>query len=157
MAKRMWMGLACAVLALGFAPAALAQDDAAPADEAEAVWPAADPADVATLDSTLATLYAVISGPAGARDWDRFRSLFIPEARLIPIGMADDVSQANVLSVDGYVERADAYFSENGFFETEIFRVTETYGALTHAFSTYESRTAEDEEPFARGVNSFSF
>jgi hypothetical protein len=46
--------------------------------------PRADPADVATMDAIVEALYAVISGPVGeARDWDRFRSLFIPEARLI--------------------------------------------------------------------------
>ena len=49
----------------------------------------ADPADVATQDAIIEALYDVISGPAGeARDWDRFRSLFIPEgARLIPTGV----------------------------------------------------------------------
>jgi len=29
-------------------------------------------------------VYDVISGPAGPRNWDRFRSLFVPGARLIP-------------------------------------------------------------------------
>ena len=49
--------------------------------------PAANPADVASLDAILASIYDVISGPKGkARDWDRFRSLFTPGARLIPTG-----------------------------------------------------------------------
>jgi hypothetical protein len=43
--------------------------------------PTAAPADVATVDAIIAALYDVISGPAGqARNWDRFRSLFVPEA-----------------------------------------------------------------------------
>src|SRR4051794_4671809 len=47
--------------------------------------PAAKPADVESIDAILKALYEVISGPKGqARDWDRFRSLFAPEARLIP-------------------------------------------------------------------------
>src|ERR1700685_1008010 len=47
-------------------------------------WPAAKKAsDVDTPDHLMASLYDVISGPAGkARDWDRFRSLFLPEGRL---------------------------------------------------------------------------
>ena len=44
-------------------------------------------ADVASVDAIITALYDVISGPAGGkRDWDRFRSLFIPEARLISSG-----------------------------------------------------------------------
>jgi hypothetical protein len=45
----------------------------------------ANPADVATLDGIMKAVYDVISGDAGkARDWDRFRSLFQKDARLIP-------------------------------------------------------------------------
>jgi len=44
---------------------------------------------------------------------------------------------------------------KNGFFEREISRKTESFGTITHAFSTYESRrTKEDAKPFARGINS---
>ena len=41
--------------------------------------PTAIPGDVATMDSIVAAVYDVISGPAAQkRSWDRFRSLFIP-------------------------------------------------------------------------------
>jgi hypothetical protein len=44
--------------------------------------PAANPADVSSVDAIMAATYDVISGPpTKARDWDRFRSLFIPGAR----------------------------------------------------------------------------
>ena len=44
--------------------------------------PQARPEDVASMDAILAALYDVISGPAGKkRDWNRMRSLFIPEPR----------------------------------------------------------------------------
>ncbi|HYY97557.1 MAG TPA: hypothetical protein VE642_03150, partial [Pyrinomonadaceae bacterium] len=47
--------------------------------------PAARASDVASIDSIIAAVYDVISGPAGQkRDWDRMRSLFVPGARLIP-------------------------------------------------------------------------
>ncbi|MCH8962336.1 MAG: hypothetical protein IH820_13725 [Bacteroidetes bacterium] len=37
----------------------------------------------------------------------------------------------------------------------QSYRKTERYGNLVHAFSTYDSfRTAEDTEPFQRGLNS---
>jgi hypothetical protein len=41
-----------------------------------------------------------------------------------------------------------------GFFEREIGRVSEQYGALTQLMSAYDSRrAAQDEKPFARGIN----
>ena len=47
----------------------------------------ANPADVSSLDSIMKAVYDVISGDAGkARDWDRFRTLFHTDARLIPTG-----------------------------------------------------------------------
>src|SRR5690606_31922216 len=50
--------------------------------------PPARPADVESIDAIIAALYDVISGPAGQkRDWQRFHSLFVPNARLIPTGM----------------------------------------------------------------------
>lgn len=118
--------------------------------------PAANPADVATMDSTIAALYDVISGPAGKRDWDRFRSLFVPGARLIPTGPrpTGEVG-ARVLTVEDYVERAGARFEKEGFFEREVARRTETFGNIAHLFSTYESRHAKDDaKPFQRGINS---
>src|SRR5271170_3469360 len=46
-------------------------------------WPAAkNRGDVDTVDHLIASLYDVISGTAGQRDWDRFRALFFPEGRL---------------------------------------------------------------------------
>ena len=43
----------------------------------------------------------------------------------------------------------------NGFFEHEISRTVETFGSISQVFSTYESRRrADDEKPFARGINS---
>ena len=120
--------------------------------------PAAKPADVQSVDAILAALYDVISGPAGQkRDWDRVRSLFVPNARLIPTRLSPDGSGASaaVLSADDYVNAAGASLEKNGFFEKEIARTMETFGNVVHAFSTYESRRApNDEKPFARGINS---
>ena len=48
-------------------------------------WPTAKPEDVSSPEAILAAVYNVISGPKGhPRDWDRMRSLFLPDARLIP-------------------------------------------------------------------------
>jgi hypothetical protein len=134
-------------------PAAPSQTPASPAAQV----PAADPKDVATMDSIVAALYDVISGPAGQkRNWDRFRSLFYPGARLIPTGRRPSgETVARVGSPEDYITRSSPLLEQNGFFEREISRRTEKFGNIAHLFSTYESRhKAEDEKPFARGINS---
>ena len=120
--------------------------------------PQADPADVASVDAIVAAVYDVISGPAGeARDWDRWRSLFLPEARLISLGRNREGGNSyRVLTPQDYVEMAGTSLEENGFFETEIGRTQEEFGPVVHLFSAYQSkRTLDDPEPFARGINSF--
>ena len=133
---------------------------AAPADaQAATPQPAAKPADVASPDAILAATYDVISGPAGQqRDWDRFRSLFVPGARLIPVVARKTGSgyDTRIITPDEYAKFADAYFQKNGFAEREIARKAERYGNIMQIFSTYESRhDAKDAQPFARGINSF--
>ena len=112
---------------------------------------------VKTLDSTIETLYAVISGEKGeARDWELFEYLFVPEAHLIPSGKDNEGKTGyRVMTPQEYVESSGAYLEENGFFEIEISRQTDRYGNIVQIFSTYESyRSKKDKEPFARGINS---
>ena len=119
---------------------------------------AADPKDVGSLDSIMMAIYDVISGDKDrARDWDRFRSLFYKDARLIPSGKnaQTGVVSATVLSPDDYIKRAEPFFAKEGFYENEKARRVEIFGNIAHVFSTYESRHAPAEKPFARGINSF--
>ncbi|MEO8449839.1 MAG: hypothetical protein ABI647_08625 [Gemmatimonadota bacterium] len=117
----------------------------------------ARPEDVSSMDAIVKALYDVISGPAGqARDWDRFRSLFAPGARLLPTGKGQDgTARVRALSPDEYATMAGANLEKNGFFEREIGRHTDRYGSVVQLFSAYDSkRKAEDATPFARGINS---
>lgn len=118
--------------------------------------PAARPDDVRSMDAVIAATYDSISGSAGQkRDWDRFRSLFVPGARLIPAVAANGGATARVFSVEDYIGRSTPGL-ERGFFEREIARKTDAFGNIAQVFSTYESRHAvADPTPFARGINSF--
>ena len=128
-------------------------------------WAAAkNPSDADTVDHLVASLYEVISGAAGKpRDWERFRSLFLPDGRLgvvrpetPPIReAAARKGDVVFLTPDMYVQRDDPYFKANGFFERSVANRIEKFGNLVHVWSTYESRHAEhDSRPFARGINS---
>ncbi len=158
----MVLGLIAAAALLTGLPAA-AQDKSAQPQQAPAAAPAATPApeakpgDVSSPDAIMAATYDVISGPPGERDWNRFYSLFIPDARLISTHKGKDgAMQIRSVTPEGYAKLAGAYFKQHGFFERESARKSERYGNIMHIFSTYESRnTAADEKPFARGINSF--
>lgn len=142
------------VLAAPALTPALAQTPAPASEAAPAPAPRAE--DVASSDAIIAALYAVISGDAGVqRDWDRFRNLFHPSGRLVPIGQpAEGPATLRILTPDEYIARAEPFLMR-GFHEREIARRVEQFGGLTHVFSTYDSRhTAADPEPFARGINS---
>jgi hypothetical protein len=129
-------------------------------------WPASKsrPSDVDTADHLVTSLYDVISGPAGKpRDWDRFRSLFLPDGRLGVVRPETPATKdaparkgdAVFLTPDMYVQRDDPYFKTHGFFERSIANRVEQFGNLVSVWSTYESRHAEhDSQPFTRGINS---
>lgn len=62
---------------------------------------------------------------------------------------------ARVSSPDEYATRAQDFFSKEGFFENSVANRVETWDHIAHVWSTYESRHAKGEKPFARGINSF--
>jgi hypothetical protein len=150
-----WMG----VDRMAMARRAQAQDAPKATDPKPPVpAPDARPADVASIDATLAALYDVISGPEGqARDWDRFRSLFAPGARLIPVAVPaapGAPAVARALDVEGFIALASANVAKQGFYEREIRRRVDTFGHIAQVWSTYESRHRPGDPPFARGINS---
>lgn len=59
-----------------------------------AAAPAANIADVAEIDGIIKALYDVISGPAGPRDWNRFRSLYHPEAYMAAFNAKSSLSRS---------------------------------------------------------------
>ena len=127
-------------------------------------WPAAKSStDVDSVDHLLAALYDTISGPPGPRDWNRFRSLFVPDGRIavvIPESPATGDKPARkgdavFLTPDMYAQRDGPYFKAHGFFERSIANRVEEFGNLVDVWSTYESRNAQaDSQPFSRGINS---
>ncbi|MBW8822805.1 MAG: hypothetical protein JF567_00955 [Xanthomonadales bacterium] len=117
--------------------------------------PAAAPADVASIDAIMAALYDVISGPPGkARDWNRMRSLFVPEARMIPTGKTrEGVVRMRWMTVNDYVATSGTRIENDGFHERELARKTDRFGNMAQVFSTYDGRTDKGDY-HERGINS---
>ena len=119
-------------------------------------WPAAKAEDVKSVEAIVASLYSVISGGKGEpRNWERFKSLFVPGARLVPVrtprngGHNDPI----FLSPEGYIERSSGALND-GFFESSVANRVEEFGNIVHVWSTYESRHEAGGKPFSRGINS---
>ena len=151
-----WLRLGVAAATIAAAGAAMAQLPQ-PVHTAPAQPAVAKEADGASVDSTVAALYEVISGPAGApRNWNRMRALFAPDAKLMVIQPGRDGGYGlRTMTVEDYVSRNMSAFTTSGFYEREIARSTDAFGQLVHVFSTYELlRSPNDPKPFMRGINS---
>jgi len=86
----------------------------------------------------------VISGPAGRRDWDRFKELFAPDGRIDGLTPAD------------YVTQKKPWFDQNGLFQHPTLMKVERHGDTAHVEAADESRHASnDEKPYAQGATSF--
>ena len=112
---------------------------------------------VATLETTIETLYSVISGDKGVeRDWDLFKYLFHKNAKLIPTSKNEaGRTVARFISPEDYINTSGKWLLENGFHEVELYRSIQTFGNISQVFSTYESfKSKNDTEPFMRGINS---
>ncbi len=104
--------------------------------------------DLLAIDQTVAALYEVISIKRGGEpDWERFRALFYPRARLI--------SNTGEEPVIWTVEEFSHYYKErisggtvSEFYEGEISGKTDIFGNIAHRFSTYQAI------PPKRGINS---
>ena len=143
--------LATAFILAGAAPVAARTPPAPPPVQTTA------PADAASPEAIVAALYQVISGDIGvARDWDRFRALFHPTARLMPSGQnAQGVGVVRSITPDEYITLAEPVLVGQGFHEREIARRSERFGHIVHVWTTYESlHSLSDPRPFARGINS---
>lgn len=116
--------------------------------------------DTATPESIVTAAYAALARPPGERfDWDRFRTLFLPEARLIPnteqrsgsfsvLGPEDFIAWIEGVTVVGGPE-------DKGFTEASVHNLVEQYGDVAHVFSTYKKHFWGESEELGRGINSF--
>lgn len=111
--------------------------------------------DVATLDGLMKAYYDVVSGPAHTpRNTERDLSLHHAGAQLVAPDR-DEKGQwvLRRLGVREFHEWSKPVY-EPGFYEREIHREVQTYGRLSHVWSTYETRETPDGPVVARGINS---
>lgn len=110
----------------------------------------------AAIGAVIDEMYAMISGPAGPRDWSRQRAVFHPESRQMRTGV-DETGRGwiRIMSQEAYEADVTPFFMANPFYEVEIARRLDVLGNMAHAWSLYEARRAPDDAvPERRGINS---
>ena len=112
--------------------------------------------DRSSIGAVIDEMYAMISGPAGPRDWSRQANCFHPEARQIRTWVDEQGRPAmKMMGLDDYARDTAPFFAANAFYEVEIGRRIDLFGNIAHVWSAYEARRSPDDPaPERRGINS---
>ena len=108
------------------------------------------------IGAVVDAMYAMISGPAGPRDWSRQKDVFHPEARQMRTGVdAEGRPWIRIMGLEEYAADTAPFFAENPFYEVEIDRRIDVLGNMAQVWSLYEARRAPDDAVVERrGINS---
>lgn len=117
-------------------------------------------ADVSSPEAIVEAAYEAIQRAPGENyNWDRFRSLFLPQATLIP--NAEQTGGAFVVhSPESFIALVDSFTvvggpNDKGFAEEATHNVINRFGDIAQVFSTYQKHFWEDDNILGRGINSF--
>ena len=112
--------------------------------------------DEQAIGAVIDEMYAMISGPAGPRDWSRQANCFLPDAHQVRTWVDDEGRpQRMVMSLEEYAANTSPFFAATPFYEVETSRRIDLFGNIAHVWSGYEARRTPDEDPpERRGINS---
>jgi hypothetical protein len=108
------------------------------------------------IGAVIDEMYAMISGPAGPRDWSRQANCFLPDARQVRT-FVDAEGRPGMLAMgpNEYADNVAPFFMEYAFYEVETERRIDLFGNMAHVWSHYEARTSPDDADVERrGINS---
>jgi hypothetical protein len=109
-----------------------------------------------TPDSLIHLFYKVLSGPAGERNWELYKSLYHEKAIMGSIGPdAQGHQKYKSFTPAEYIERNGAFFRRRDFYIEEIHHSTGQFGDIMHIFSTYQYRLegGTQGQQKGRGIN----
>ena len=126
--------------------------------------PEAAPSDVASPEAIVNAAYeSLLRSPGENFDWDRFRSLFLPEAILLP-NTEQTGGTPQVHSPEEFIAVVNASYAEHapigsekdkGFSEEAIHNEVRRYGDIAQVFSSYKKRFWTEDRIRGRGINSY--
>lgn len=110
--------------------------------------------DTSSVDKVIKAVYEVISGPAGQRDWARFKNLFDKEGTMgiLYEDRKDGKIHFKKFTPEDYIANNDPYFLVNGFVEIETARNENIMNDIAQVFSNYQYSSNGIVQ---KGVNTF--
>ncbi len=107
------------------------------------------------LDQTLRCMYEAISFREGEEpDWERIKAVFLPNARLTRV-TPEGIEYFDLQAFEAMAMEMLDQGVYTSFFEQEVARRAEVFGALAHVLSAYETKRSPIANGcLARGVNS---
>ncbi len=112
--------------------------------------------EVGTLDGIIKAYYDVVTVKKGEKvSYQRDSCLHVPNALVgsAQKGRGGKVS-LKLITLKQFHQASDAFLEKDGFWEREISRRVENFGAIYHVWSTYETKNVEDGPVIERGINS---
>ena len=119
---------------------------------------------VATIDSTIETLYECLAGePGDPRNWELYRFLYHPNSKMIRYeeDFTDGEMRPQYMSPYDFTSSIGKYMEKikkTGFYEREIHKIKKVFGPIAHVWSTCESfgskEDMENNNPYVRNVHS---
>jgi len=112
--------------------------------------------EVGTLDGIIKAYYDVVTVKKGEKvSYQRDSCLHVPNAL---VGSAqkgkDGKVSLKLITLRQFHQASDAFLEKDGFWEREISRKVENFGAIYHVWSTYETKNTENGPVIERGINS---
>lgn len=109
-----------------------------------------------SIDEVVNAMLEVISGEEGeVRDWDYFRSLFLPTARFTILYHPIDSMNLDyeMVNLDDFIEMMHDEYYDQGFTEYELGKVVNEYNGIANVFQSFYANDSEDEG--GRGITSY--
>ena len=108
------------------------------------------------IGAVIDEMYAMISGPAGPRDWSRQASCLLPEAVQVRTWVDEHGRPTKkAMALDEYSRDTQPFFDAKDFYEIETSRRIDVFGNIAQVWSGYEARRSPDDAtPERRGINS---
>ena len=112
--------------------------------------------DVSTLDGIIKAYYAVVTVKKGEKpSYERDSLLHLTNAGVGGVQMnKEGIPVLKNITLKEFHRLSDPMVEKEGFYENEISRKVEKFGAVYHVWSTYESKLTAEGEVTARGINS---
>ena len=108
------------------------------------------------IGAAVTAMYAMVSGPAGPRDWSRQFEVFHEDARQMRTGVdGQGAPSIRIMDPQSYAKDTAPFFAETPFFEIEVARRIDVLGNMAHVWSLYEAYAEPGQStPERRGINS---